>query len=308
MDNIDGQVGETQESTFEETSNDTVPVIDATDEDIESYLSQSEEEENDGVETDEDVEEGEPEPLAEKEETAEEIQADSAKKIEPGVLELQAQNEKLSRQLEATELFVQRRNNEIGELRKKLSDHKEFLEANLETKTYEDPKGAMKDTLKLEKVEAELENLDNEEQNNHSFISAQKFIASNLKQDEMDVDAMCAVLEADGANPAYIQAFRSNPIQNARPTEIVQLGKRASERMRLGKAVGFVKSLYEENQALKAQLKQGPKTMLNRIQKNLSASPGLSGAKATRSSKPSMSSADISDLSESELDEMLLRN
>lgn len=305
--NTEGQVGETVEQSSENSLNDTVPLFEASDEDLESFLSQAPEEEDEGYEdqTEDGEEDLDTEPLAEKEDTAENTQADSNEQKQPGVEELQAKNEKLSRQLEATEAFVQRRNNEIGELRKKLTEYKDKLEANLEMKHIEDPKGAMKDTLELEKIESSLDDLETEEQQNSSFVVAQKFIAKNLKEDEMDVNAMCAVLEADGANPEYIRAFHANPIANARPTEIVQLGKRAAERAKLLKAVNFLKVLYEENQTLKSAAKQNPRKMLTRIQQNLSASPGLSGAKASRSVKSSVSSDDITKLNNDELEALL---
>lgn len=306
MVDINGQVGETDSSSLDE-SNETVPVIEATDEDLEAYLSRDEDSEDfeEEDQTGEGEDEEESEPLAEKKETAEATQTDSNEQKAPEVEELRAKNEKLSRQLETTEAFVQRRNNEIGDLRKKLTEYKEKLEANLEMKHIEDPKGAMKDTLELEKIESSLDELNTEEEANSNFVIAQKFIAKNLKEDEMDVDAMCAVLEADGANPEYIRMFRANPIQSARPTEIVQLGKRASERARLAKAVGFLRNLYEENQALKAAAKQNPKKMLNRIQKNLASSPGLSGAKATRAIKSSVSVEDLTDIDDNELEALL---
>lgn len=301
--NTEWQSGETPDSSSE-SSLDTVPLVEASDEDLNAFLNQVDQEEEGYEEVEEESEEDE-EPLAEKEETAEENQNNSNEQNTSEVEQLRANNEKLTRQLEATEAFVQRRNNEIGEYRKKLTEYKAKIEANLEMKHIEDPKGAMKDTLELEKIESSLDELENEEEHNSNFIVAQKFIAKNLKEDEMNVDAMCAVLEADGANPEYIRAFHSNPIAHARPTEIVQLGKRAAERGRLLKAINFLKVLYEENQSLRTAAKSNPKKMLNRIQQNLAASPGLSSTKATRSVKSLISSDDLTSLNDNELDALL---
>ena len=297
------------ETDTQETSSgeDFVAIPEATDEELETFIKSDLSLSEDDDDSDEDeTEDATPAPAGPdatkpKQEAA---PADETPAKDTEALDT-AEREKLVQRIKQQEAYIQRRNQEVGELRKQLKTRNEHLEQDLDDKFIENPREAMKAEAEIAKNKDAIDKLEAEQGRLSELHDAQVAVASHLRPDEANLDGMVECLKADGVDPAYIQEFRANPYGVARPETIIQLGKRQKSELLLRQVVGYTKKLLAENQQLKKKSGQ----VVDKIQSALKEPPQVtarSGGGSNTSKMPAIDS--ISSWSEEEINAHLQSN
>lgn len=217
--------------------------------------------------------------------------------------ELQKAYEKQQQVLQQTNEFVQRRNTELGELRKRLRQAQEQLQEGLDEKFQESPQEALKDYQVLQQIDENLKGIDKEEHNINSVYDRQKVVAKHIKPGDVDVEDMLQSLRDDGIQETYVEQFRQNPWQMAQAETIIQLGKRAKAERAIRSLIPVMQKLLEENKQLKQKPQKAINNLVNAIQ---SESPSIS-SKHDSDSQRDLSNVDVSEWTEAELNSFLGR-
>ncbi len=184
----------------------------------------------------------------------------------------QREQELLAR-IEQQERFIQRRSNEIGQLRTELRAANERLKTALKDRFDEDPEAAVEDKLAIKENEAKLKRLDVEEQSLVQRHQAQKLLSRYVKPEEVSVEDMAESLKSDQLPDEFVGAFRADPYGSALPETLVQLAKRARAEKLLKAVVGYAKKLEGEV----AQLKKAPQQVMKKVEQAARSSPQLTG-------------------------------
>jgi len=258
--------GTTEENNSAEdtSSEDLVSIPEATDDELEGFLQ----DELMALEKEDDSEETpayQTPPADQTKQPAKQEAAEADETPAPAAIDEKAEKERLMAYIKQKEAFIQKRNQEIGALRKQFAEQNEKLSENLDEKYIENPREAIKADQKIRDNEKILEDLDEEEQKSIQYHTRQKVVAQNLRPDEANMDDMINVLKGDGLPPEFIQAFRANPYEQAQAETIIQLGKRAHSEKLLKQLVGYTKKLLEENKTLKGK----PNEIAKKIQSTL---------------------------------------
>lgn len=294
-----------------------VSVPQATDADLLSFLQNAPDTEE--------IESPEPEQIEEEElEDSEEEEVSSGEKpVEdpakpPTEAELQAQLQAKEAELQKArdalkqqELYIQRRGNEIGQLRRENTDYKAQLEAALAEKRFDDPVEARKIEKELDKVEGKLQGLDVEEVEMRRRYDAQEIVLQHINPGDVDVDEMGELLLEDGLPPAYVERFKADPF-GVDGVFLVNLAKRTQERREkvqakdlLKRVVDYAKGLEKENSSLKGK----PEKLLRDVQNAAKRMPTLNaktgGASTAALKGQSLSQRDLSQLPDEELNALL---
>lgn len=175
--------------------------------------------------------------------------ADASKPAQPGaqrprtqeeVRALVAENERGKAERQAKELFIQRRNTELGNLRtenakrrKQFEDLRNQLMQGLNAKFQEDPAGAISDGEKIKELDGHLGNLNSSEQYAAQEVEAQSLFVSHIDTQKVGPEDLFAVLKHDGVDEKFISHFRSNFWSTMDPSALLQLGKRAEDHKNL---------------------------------------------------------------------------
>lgn len=303
IDDTDGQAGTTQDEgseAEESTEQGTVSIHEATDEELEAFLTKATPDEGtpegDGEEAGESS--GEPdvkkqastksETAAPKEETDSKVE--DSEKDSPDTQqinqELAEKVEHQARLLAQQELMIKRRGTELGALRDQLDALIAEKRANVKALAFEDPAAAVEQQLEIRDLEKQKAEAQNEEEGMVRIHESMKLVASHVKPGEATVDEIAEILEKeDNLDPRAIAAFKANPYSFMDAGTIVQAAKRVAERKEKHKAIYWLKKLYEENQALKAQTKSAPRDVLGKVEKALRQSPPIVAGNANGGSK-----------------------
>lgn len=286
----------------EPQSEDTVEIHEASIEDIDAYLDAAQAEEE-GIEAVPD-EENESEAVeGSEEEIAEEPVEETDKPVasDPEALrkhneELRAENEKLLKRVNDSQLYIQRRNNEIGQLRRDLVHAKSQLEAGLDEKYQIDPKAAMQDQLKINQIDDQINQNDREA----AVLETRRIVDSNVKPyPELHSDII-QVLRDDGIPDDAIQAFAVNPYANALPETLIQLCNRARERR-------IAINVFQENKQLREQLakaKQAPDRVLKGVERAARQPTRINGSNGSSVRTTDLEDIPVTQLSDAELEHL----
>lgn len=212
---------------------------------------------------------------------------------------LKLENEKYKKQLKDKDDFINRRNAEVGLLRKQLKERKEALmnEDLSDEEIMENPKEAIKKALErkeqIKALEEEEQKLDIED-----IRARNREIIDRLVPNFEDVTPNIAeVLASDGAPPEMIERFSSDPALTIPPAVIFQLSKRAELQARIA-----------ELEAKLAQSKDAPKKIIDNIQKFSQSKSPVASAPTTARKSPvklaNLTEADIDKMSLEELQEL----
>ena len=228
----------------------------------------------------------------------------------------QAEIERLRRQGEEKELFIQRRGNEIGKLRAdnaglrtQLQTALAQLRNGLEERFQENPVQASNDRDKIKEIEGQIAGIDEYESRAEKVVEAQTFFLRHVDTEKVSITDVADMLKADGIEDQYVNAFKANPWEFTTPEALVQMGKRAQDRKELVQADNDRRLLARHVLHLNEQLKNAqakPGQVLRQVQKNLNQSPNITAASAAaKGSANSLDPGRVPYLSENELNAAL---
>lgn len=284
----------TAEDTQHGTSPEYVDLPDASDEDIAAFLENAGNEESQAPVAPQQADPAQQETEAEQPEE------------EPKVEQAQSKqdNEAIREQLKQQELFIKRRNSEIGELRRQLKTAQEQLQTTLDEKFYESPTQALADARKIEMAQQKLSELDAEEQALTNQHQAQVLLAHHVGGD-VDLEAIGQSLVADGMPQEFVEQFKRNPYQAALPETLIQLAKRASAEKRVRQMEEALQQLVPYTQKLLEERKQLPQHVLKNVSSALRQAPQVTGSAGGTGQLGGNRAVDPSMMSDAELMEFL---
>ncbi len=301
MSNIDTVA---EEGTTPEPSEDSVALTDASEDEISSYLAEALAAEKGGKEPSSELEAA---PSGNEETDSEKTEENPEEEETPqkGLTEqqLKERNEALERDLAQREMFIKRRNQEIGEARKQIRALQENLKALYAEKSIENPQEALEIQDQFNQAKQHLENLDKEEAVINKVHTNQRVMAQYVPAEDFNPDLMAASLQRDGVPADFINQFKTNPFAYAdTPVELIHLQKRAKAEHALLSVVKYARELEKENSKLRAK----PAKVVQNIQKNLNRSPSLNGNSGLGSDAvDSFDPGNISSMSDKELENFL---
>lgn len=210
-----------------------------------------------------------------------------------------AENERQKKEGNQKELFIQHRNNELGQVRAQLEQNKrqlaevrQQLVTGLDDRFAESPAQAIKDSDRIKEIDQQLEVLNQKEVRAAKIVEAQTFFLKHVDTDAVSIDDVSAVLSADGVDDRYVAQFKANPWEFTTPEALVQMGKRAMERKAFTEADSDRRTLARHilhlNQEI-VKLKQKPGQVMSQVQRHLNQAPPLTA----RSSVSAKSSRDV---------------
>lgn len=281
-----------------------VEIEEAADDDIEAFLrgDHLKSEEPESAATKQPEEQTEP---AQKPEDKGEQQtkARPGQTLEQQLQSLQEEHKRTLAQLEQQETFIQRRNNEVGELRKQLTQSKGQLEQALGEKWVENPAEALKDAQKIQELDKEIKDLDQNMSTVQTIHERQKTFLNHINPGAVDFGEMVRCLQDDGIDAQYIEGFKQNPYLVADGAELIHLAKRAQGRTALRELVKTVRTLQNQIKALKGK----PNEVLKKVQNAAKVSPQVTAAKGSANGKTN-NSFNPALMSDAEIDEFLKEN
>lgn len=280
----------------------SVTLDQASNEDIEAFLSNYREEPYTSEDTEEVTTDKHSAPVAPTQEQANKTSTEptgpvSRKEHEQVI----AKNEQLRAALEKQSLAWQRRSTEIGELRRALREANEKLAQGLNDDFLENPERAVDRKLQIRTNEQHLQQLDQEEAGLNSRTQSIHTVANYVPEEEFDVSAMASALQRDGVNSQVIQQFVQDPYSQTNGVTLVQLAKRAHAEKLLTHVYQYARNLEQQIQ----ELKNKPEQVLKNIERTTQARPmtAANGGSAQRSL--SDASVRVDQMSDAELDELI---
>jgi hypothetical protein len=271
---------------------ETVEIHEASDEEIKAFLNQATGDETEEAEQDVPQTESEADTAQEtadpvEEESQEEPppqEATSTPEASAREAQLEAEAARLRQQMEAQRRFIERRSTDYGELKKYNHQRIAQLSENLEEMLLENPVEGHKRLLEIQEREKANEQADHEINLLQTRQKSQEVLSTHLKPTDWDAEGMLKALESDGVSPAYINAFRRDPLGVAQPDTIIQLAKRAKAESLLMQVVQHYKALKKEADGYKSKLKAMPTDIARKIDEVGRRSPMVSAKTGT--SKP----------------------
>lgn len=240
-------------------------------------------------------------PTEEKPEEVAEVKEPEQEKevVEPEKVVLEkSEYDKIQQQLKDKELFIQRRNTEIGDLRKQLEAKRQTLENELETFDQFDPRGIAQREIQLAQTTQQLADLQVKE-----VIETNRVVLKDRYPNFQElVDDMSEIATGDLKGLGYddttisqlLSGFKANPYAEQTGT-LLNLADRAR--------------LNRENRELKSKLKdleKQPEEVLKKVEKAFNTRPTVTASAGQASaSKQVVASDQISILSDAELEEMI---
>lgn len=284
----DTQSGPTQEY---------VEIPDASDEDLESFLNDSQE--------------GAPQP--EQQATTPEPGQDEMPKqpVAPPPPPAQdneqvtrAEFERMRKQLEGQELLIKRRTSEIGELKHRLNSFIGTKDQELDELWTVNPRAAHQTQQQIDQAKAAIANLENEEQTLTNVHQAQTLVATHVGP-SVDWGAAVEVLREDGMPEEYLQQFVRNPFASALPETLIQLAKRGQERQRAVQAEAALQEIVPIIQQLIAENRTAPNNVARNISNALRQSPSITASNGGRGHPDRTANVNPASMSDAELEEFL---
>lgn len=211
--------------------------------------------------------------------------------------------EKQQAELKQKEQFIQRRNSELGELRKQLADARAKKSQDLDEMYDENPREARKVEREIEELDKGIQQIDQERQTMARRLMAEKAVSEFLQPEEFDVNAMAETLASIGLPQQAVQSFRADPYSSgATPMEIVLAAKAAQGNKLVMQMARYAKQLQDKVSSLEHEAKEGPKRALSNIEQALKSKPGVSASSGGAGKGiNSIDPASIAELSDEEL-------
>ncbi len=225
---------------------------------------------------------------------------------------LLADRERLKKEGNQKELFIQHRGNELGTVRQQLAASKQQLSEvrarlveGLEDRFSENPVEAMNDRDKINKIDQQLAIIDQKDSRAVRIVEAQTLFLKHVDTDNISIDDIADTLRADGADERFVAELKANPWEFTTPEALVQMGRRAMDRKELKQADGDRRTLAKHvlylNEEIK-KLKSRPKQVLAQVQRNLNQVQNVTGSGGVSSRKSSsINPASIPDMGNQEL-------
>lgn len=287
--------GDGVETTQEGTSQEFVELHEATDEDIEAFLSAPEAGEEALVE----------QPQADPEAQTE--QKSDAPKEEPKQPDAQVSRqdwEALRKRVEGQELLLKRRTSDLAEVKKQLREFIQQNTQNLDEQWLESPTQAYAKARQVEMAHQKLQEAEAEEEALTNAHQAQVLLEHHVGQDNYDVEAIAQSLVADGMPREFIENFVRNPYQAALPETLIQLAKRASAEKKVREMEQALQQIIPYTKQLLEERKKLPNNVLRNVSSALRQSPQVTAA-AGGTGQSGSRAVDPSLMSDSELEEFL---
>jgi hypothetical protein len=238
--------------------------------DLEKRLTEIQDHEETLEQEPEDEESEQPE--APKKEDQTEAVKETPKTQEAKAPEASKETETLKKQVRDKELMLQRQAYQIGQLRKE----REALEARvkqkqegLSEKFSESPEQALDDKFEIRETQKEISDVDQRIER----TKAQAIVEAFVEPKEGLGEEIVECLRSDGLDAEYINSFVNDPYGVATSSEIVQLSKRAEERM-------IAKNLYGMLQTAISKIKElqkKPEALLDKVNQSLKGGPVING-------------------------------
>lgn len=283
-----------------EDASESLDIYSLSDEDLDSALQGDQQAEGEEPQTEEASEDSEEqkEKTSPPEEEEQEQPREKEDSKEPSPEERIA---KLQAQLAQQETFIQRRNTELGEARRKYDDAIEIIKSKIDEAYLESPSKGIELQKQLSKLETQREEINSEAETLNAIHQRQVAVAKFVKPGEANIEEMAACLEEDGIDAGFIQQFRANPFAHFDTAGIIQLAKRSSIRAERNKLVQIANALWEENK----KLKEKPARLINNISRAAKTKPSINGGSGRSSSAKIETFSNPALLSQTELDEAL---
>ena len=298
---------------------ETVEVHEATVDDLDAALKSAQDAERN---SDEVVTEQSAEPQLEQQTPAEQQPAPPAGAqpstprvySEDEVRGLHAETERLRQEGSQKELFIQRRNTEVGQLRGQLANARQQLlneraqrEQGLEDRYQENPRQAHQDADRIKEIDQTIEQIDIREETAVRIAESQTFFLRHVDPNVATLDAIADVLRADGIPEQHINSFKSNPFNFTTPEALVQMGKRVMDRAQFTQADGDRRLLAKYAKSLEQRIQQlqgKPNQVMQQVQRHLNQAPSLNGNVPAASSRQ-VPDVDVTRMSTDQLDQVL---
>lgn len=280
------------------SSENTVEIPFATDEQLESALADAIQREKLDEEDTDSQELATPSPSRVEQEQDVDDQgaqtpADEAHYVPPN----QEEYEKMVAHIEAQRKFNLRQANELGETRKQLQEFIRQKSEGLEEKFLTDPNEAIDDKIAIRQAEEAI--LQNELQEG-VLLSKDTFLRHVTPRENLAND-IAEVLLQDGIDQNFVAKFVQNPFAMATPEALIQLGKRAEMHNALKVQNAKIKELETQLAAARKQ----PQQVLQKLENAFKQPPTLSAKANQASTKKTISPKDIPHLSDAELNALL---
>jgi hypothetical protein len=288
--------GDSVETTQEGTSQEFVELHEASDEDIEAFLSGSEELEQAPVE------QPQADPEAQTEQKSDPL-PEQPKKPEAQVS--REDYEALRKRVEGQELLLKRRTSDLAEVKKQLREFIAHNTQNLDEQWLESPTQAYAKARQVEMAQQKLQEAEAEEEALTNAHQAQVLLQHHVGQDKFDVEAVAQSLIEDGMPEEFIKTFVSNPYQAALPETLIQLAKRASAEKKVREMEKVIQQIVPYTRQLLEERKQLPQNVLKNVSSALRQSPQVTGSAGGTGQAAGNRAVDPSLMSDSELEEFL---
>lgn len=215
--------------------------------------------------------------------------------------------EQIKNRLEEQRKFLDRRSQEIGELRKQKSDLIAQLQAKAAELEYDNPREAARYDRAIEEARQSEQRLATQQLEAQRLHEAVTIVPKYVKPEEFSIEDMILELKEDGVtNADFIERFKENPYKTQYPETLIHLAKRAHYGKHLRTLVPLMRNMHEENQRLKEQIKNKGEQVMRGIKKAVNSAPPITtNGSATANSNKAKASEDPSLLSDAELEAYL---
>jgi hypothetical protein len=290
------EISNTSEGSTQEP--EMVPIPEASIEDLNAFIA-SDKSLDDGEDQEElEPEDKKPEVSAEPKEKEQGL---TREQLEAQLKEEREKHEKLRAHAKNVELWNSRQANEIGELRKAIKQAIAEKSKGLDEKFLESPREALRVSKDIEKHEAELAQLDQQEAALAHRQQAVQLVSAHIPEEELDVSAMAEVLASDGIPQDFIKSFVEDPFVQTHGETIIQLHRRAVAEKQRNEAVAIIKKLIAEND----RLKKGKRDVLSGVEKASKQMPSVTANNGGAVASSRGTTKSFAQMSEDELTEFL---
>lgn len=199
-----------------------------------------------------------------------------------------AENERLKKQNESKELFIQHRGNELGklkadnaELTRRLTAARDQLASGLEDRFAENPVQASNDRDKIKEIDEQITAVTEQEKVAAKIVQAQTLFLRHVDTEKVSIDDLAEVLRSDGIPEEYIPHFKANPWTFTTEEALVQMGKRAMDKKGFLEADNDRRLLARHVLHLNSEiekLKGKPRAVMSQVQRNLNQPQAVTSA------------------------------
>jgi hypothetical protein len=278
-----------------------VEITDASDADLDAFLDQSQREE-----VEQPTQEESPTEPPQDEESDNSDKTNPEKESEPP-LNSEEKNRLLEEQLkverdriEQQETFLKRRNSELGKIREENAQLKAALAAKIEELREDDPFSALKHQKKLDEVESQDTQIDQEQRMIAHRLVSQDVLKQHANPNFATAQEMRRTLEQDGLNPDFLSVFEQDPHVHMFPETLLQLAKRTEDRIKLSQKIEELTAKVKSLEGEKTEMKKRPDDVLRKVQEASRAGSVMKNRSG--SSTPTIKEYDTTKLSDAELE------